>query len=278
MAGNIGGGGTVIRPVNYSNDSIQSAKDLYVNGNISATGSSSLISCTNLTCTGSIGIGVTNPAAALHVVGGELLKQSGGNNMIQIDFDPNAKIELKGGQPYIDFSTDTTTDFMSRLQQTNSNTFTISSPNIQLNGTLTNNQTNINLADQNPFYGIVGNGIISSGNILVSAITGLIQIFENRISFGRVGPLLYLSGAITFRTNTASGTISFAKSTLGFGTATINLYSLVNASTGVSYAASSVTEDANYIYISYSGAATGSTNTNYTSIRILFGLGYNNGY
>lgn len=61
-------GGGVLKPVNNSN-SVQSVNNLFVSGNIGATGGASTISCNNLNATGSIGIGINTPNTALDLQG-----------------------------------------------------------------------------------------------------------------------------------------------------------------------------------------------------------------
>lgn len=59
-------GATPLKPVNNSS-SVQTVNNLFVSGNIGATGGSSLISCNGLNVSGNLGIGTTNPVPGLDV-------------------------------------------------------------------------------------------------------------------------------------------------------------------------------------------------------------------
>lgn len=64
-------------------------------------------------------------------------KFASASSFVEIGQDPNAKIELKGGAPYIDFSTDTTSDYMGRIQMASSTTLKIEAPATTITGSAT---------------------------------------------------------------------------------------------------------------------------------------------
>jgi hypothetical protein len=130
-------------------------------------------------------------------------------------------------------------------------------------------------------YGVSGLGILSNGNVLFEAGTNVTQVFENRCSWGRAGPLLYICGGLVFSSSSSTGTIWFSKSSLGNLGSTVYPHLIYQSlspygtnTVAVTYTA--VSENSTHIIITYANAITATFNN--VSIAVLIGTGYNYSY